>query len=272
MANIINLDKVSKSYGAAGQLLTDVSLGLDDTDRVGVVGLNGAGKSTLLRLLMRVEAPDSGRVTHRRDLRVLSLPQALDLAPTATVRDVVVGEGVAAGGLRRGARVGRRFRRSYRPVWTWHAPPRASRRRSGRCPAGERRRVALAAAAGARLRPAGARRAHQPPRRRGRDLAGRHLLARRRGPLVVVTHDRWFLDAVCDADLGGRRRARCAPTTAATRPACWPGRSGTGWRRPPRPAGRTCCARSSPGCAAGRRRAPPSRSSASTPPTRSSPT
>src|SRR6478736_3633609 len=91
MANIINLDRVSKAYGAAGQLLTDVSLGLDDSDRVGVVGLNGAGKSTLLRLLTRAEEPDSGRATHRRDLRVLSLPQLLDLAPTATVRDVVVG-------------------------------------------------------------------------------------------------------------------------------------------------------------------------------------
>ena len=71
MANIINLDRVSKGYGAAGPLLTDVSLGLDDADRIGVVGLNGAGKSTLLRLLTKQEEPDDGRVTHRRDLRVL---------------------------------------------------------------------------------------------------------------------------------------------------------------------------------------------------------
>ncbi|MBQ1014471.1 ATP-binding cassette domain-containing protein, partial [Micromonospora sp. M51] len=51
MANIVNLDRVSKGYGAAGRLLTDVSLGLDDADRIGVVGLNGAGKTTLLRML-----------------------------------------------------------------------------------------------------------------------------------------------------------------------------------------------------------------------------
>ena len=75
VANIVNLDRVSKGYGAAGPLLTDVSLGLDDADRVGVVGLNGAGKSTLLRLLTRTEEPDDGRVTHRRDLRVAWLPQ-----------------------------------------------------------------------------------------------------------------------------------------------------------------------------------------------------
>lgn len=91
MANIISLDRVSKGYGAAGQLLTDVSLGLGDTDRVGVVGLNGTGKSTLLRLLMKAEAPDAGRAVHRRDLRVLALPQTLELAATASVRDVVVG-------------------------------------------------------------------------------------------------------------------------------------------------------------------------------------
>src|SRR5262245_52524238 len=91
MANIISVDRVGKAYGSAGQLLTDVSLGLDDSDRVGVVGLNGAGKSTLLRLLMKTEEPDTGRVTHRRDLRVLSLPQTLELAAEATVRDVVVG-------------------------------------------------------------------------------------------------------------------------------------------------------------------------------------
>ena len=44
MANIINLDRVNKGYGAAGQLLTDVSLGLDDDARLGIVGLNGAGR------------------------------------------------------------------------------------------------------------------------------------------------------------------------------------------------------------------------------------
>src|SRR5690349_18284823 len=91
MANIINLDKVSKGYGTAGQLLTDVSLGLDDFDRIGVVGLNGSGKTTLLKLLSKQIEPDSGRVAHRRDLRVASLPQRLDLAADITVRDIVLG-------------------------------------------------------------------------------------------------------------------------------------------------------------------------------------
>ncbi len=57
-----------------------------------MVGLNGAGKSTLLRMLAKTEEPDSGRVTHRRDVRVLTLPQSLTLAAGASVRDVVLGE------------------------------------------------------------------------------------------------------------------------------------------------------------------------------------
>jgi ATPase subunit of ABC transporter with duplicated ATPase domains len=67
LANIVNLDRVSKSYAVAGPLLTDVSLGLENTDRVGVVGLRGSGKRALSRLLTGVEEPDSGRVTRRRD-------------------------------------------------------------------------------------------------------------------------------------------------------------------------------------------------------------
>ena len=55
----------------------------------------------------------------------------------------------------------------------------------------------------------------------GVDWLARHLAARR-GALVVVTHDRWFLDAVCTAHVGGRRRRRPRSTTAATRRGCWP--------------------------------------------------
>ena len=70
MANVVNLDRASKGYGAAGRLLVDVSLGVDDADRIGVVGLNGAGKTTLLRLLSGLEPPDTGEVRPGHGLRL----------------------------------------------------------------------------------------------------------------------------------------------------------------------------------------------------------
>ncbi|MGK5679311.1 ABC-F family ATP-binding cassette domain-containing protein [Actinoplanes sp. URMC 104] len=197
MANIINLDRVSKGYGAAGQLLTDVSLGLDDDARIGIVGLNGAGKSTLLRLLAKSEEPDSGRVTHRRDLRVATLPQTLDLAAEATVRDVVLGTAWLAQGM------------GAEHEWAGDAGVRAIldglgmgylglETPVGPMSGGERRRVALAALL---VRESDLLILDEPTNHldvAGVDWLAHHLLTRR-GALVVVTHDRWFLDAVCTA-------------------------------------------------------------------------
>ncbi len=197
MPNIVNLDKVSKGYGAAGQLLTDVSLGLDDDARVGIVGLNGAGKSTLLRMLAKFEDPDAGRVTHRRDLRVLALPQTFSLAADATVRDVVLGTVWLPDSM------------GAEHEWAGDAGVRAIldglgmghlglETPVGPMSGGERRRVALAALL---VRDSDLLILDEPTNHldvAGVDWLARYLLTRR-GALVVVTHDRWFLDAVCTA-------------------------------------------------------------------------
>ncbi|SCG75747.1 ATPase components of ABC transporters with duplicated ATPase domains [Micromonospora echinaurantiaca] len=195
MANIVNLDRVSKGYGAAGPLLTDVSLGLDDADRIGVVGLNGAGKSTLLRLLTKQEEPDDGRVTHRRDLRVAWLPQSLQLAPDATVRDVVLG--TAWLGESMGAEHEWAGDAGVRAILDGLGMPHLGLEQPvGPMSGGERRRVALAALL---VRESDLLILDEPTNHLdvgGVDWLARHLLGRK-GALVVVTHDRWFLDAVC---------------------------------------------------------------------------
>ncbi|WP_416901194.1 ABC-F family ATP-binding cassette domain-containing protein [Micromonospora echinospora] len=197
MANIVNLDRVSKGYGAAGPLLTDVSLGLDDADRIGVVGLNGAGKSTLLRMLTRQEEPDDGRVTHRRDLRVAWLPQALTLAPDATVRDVVLGTAWLDEGM--GAEHEWAGDAGVRAILDGLGMPHLGLDQPvGPMSGGERRRVALAALL---VRESDLLILDEPTNHLdvgGVDWLARHLLGRK-GALVVVTHDRWFLDAVCTA-------------------------------------------------------------------------
>jgi ABC transport system ATP-binding/permease protein len=90
MAHLLNVE--SATVGFAGRLLLDaVSLGLDDGDRVGVVGRNGDGKSTLLRVLARRQEPDGGRVTHSRGLDLVMLTQTDELDPALDVRHAVVG-------------------------------------------------------------------------------------------------------------------------------------------------------------------------------------
>ncbi len=194
MANIVNLDRVSKGYTTV--LLDEVSLGLEDGDRVGVVGLNGAGKSTLLRLLTGTEEPDSGRVTQRRGLTVGALPQHVDLAPEVTVRDVVVGSAWLPAAF------------AAEHEWAGDSGIRAVLGGLGMpglgldtpvgpLSGGERRRVALAALL---VRPADLLILDEPTNHL--DVAGVSWLAawltgNHRGGLVVVTHDRWFLDAVC---------------------------------------------------------------------------
>jgi ABC transport system ATP-binding/permease protein len=195
VANIISLDRVGKGYGPTVQLLTDVSLGLSDRDRVGVIGLNGAGKSTLLRLLSRTAQPDSGRVSHRRGLRLGALPQELTLPARATVRDVVLGTAWLPSG----------FQAAHE--WAGDAgvrtvlnglglPGLGLDAAVGPMSGGERRRIALAALL---VRETDVLVLDEPTNHL--DMGGIDWLAvhldQRRGALVVVTHDRWFLDAVC---------------------------------------------------------------------------
>jgi ATP-binding cassette subfamily F protein uup len=190
MANLVNLEGVGKSYGMR-PLLDGVSLGVGDGDRIGVVGLNGGGKTTLLEVLAGIEPADSGRVSRNRDLRLAVVTQRTELAEGATVRHAVLDPlGVTA-------------------EHEWAADPRARGILTGlgitafgldspvgTMSGGERRRVALAAALVHEL---DLLILDEPTNHLDvegvRWLAG-HLVARGTA-LVVVTHDRWFLDTVC---------------------------------------------------------------------------
>src|SRR5204863_10123917 len=68
-ANLLNLEKVTKSYGVR-ILLDEVSLGVGEGERIGIVGRNGDGKTTLLNLMAGREVPDSGRVSTNRGLGI----------------------------------------------------------------------------------------------------------------------------------------------------------------------------------------------------------
>ena len=181
------LDGVSKAHGTT-VLLDGVSLGIDDDDRIGLVGRNGAGKSTLARILAGVEPVDGGRLVHRSGLRVGLLGQGDELDPDEAVRDAVVGSRAehewAGDAHSREVLDGLGFRERLDD-------------QIGRLSGGERRRVALAALL---LRDLDLLVLDEPTNHL--DVEGVAWLAdhlkRRRGGLLVVTHDRWFLDEVCD--------------------------------------------------------------------------
>jgi ATP-binding cassette subfamily F protein uup len=184
--NLVNLESVSLSYGVR-PLLDDVSLGISDRDRIGVVGRNGAGKTTLLRVIAGLEAPNSGRVTQANGLRVGVLAQGDDLDAEATVHHVVLGDRPEhdwAGD------------RTLREVVTTLLRDDTFDRQVRTLSGGERRRVALAALL---LQDLDLLMLDEPTNHldiETIDWLARHLAARR-GALITVTHDRWFLDAVC---------------------------------------------------------------------------
>ena len=92
---LINADRISKSYGIK-PLLDEVSLGVHEGQRIGVVGLNGGGKTTLLEILGGVTEPDAGRISQTGGIHVAVVTQRGELPAGATVSDVVVGDDVEA--------------------------------------------------------------------------------------------------------------------------------------------------------------------------------
>jgi len=186
MSNLVNLERVSKSYGVR-PLLTDVSLGIGAGERIGVVGRNGDGKTTLLEVMTGLEEPDTGRVSRQRGLLVGYLHQGDELDDTHTVREAVLGG---------------------RSDHEWAADPRTREvvevllagvsldRPVVGLSGGERRRCALAALL---LDEHDLVVLDEPTNHLDVEAVAwlaQHVAARP-SALVVVTHDRWFLDEVC---------------------------------------------------------------------------
>lgn len=96
MAALIHCQEISKAYGVK-QLFTNLTIGVEEKDRLGIVGPNGAGKSTLLKILAGLESVDGGDVTRRQHLRVAYVPQQTDFSDKASVAEVVEQAGAAAG-------------------------------------------------------------------------------------------------------------------------------------------------------------------------------
>ena len=174
------------------RLLEGITVSLSPGDRIGILGPNGAGKSTLLRLLSGTQEPDSGSVTYAPEVSFASLSQQQRLDPALTVKQAVHGN---------------------IPDYQWASKPHLRQIDEGILPdidletkcgelsGGQERRVALARTLG---KDALILALDEPTNHL--DVEGVAWLAdylnnrvgSANGALVVVTHDRWFLDAVCN--------------------------------------------------------------------------
>ncbi|WP_040523679.1 ABC-F family ATP-binding cassette domain-containing protein [Gordonia araii] len=184
---LINAEKISKSFGIK-PLLESVSVGVHAGQRIGVVGLNGGGKTTLLEILAGIVEPDDGRVSRASDARLATVTQRGELPPEATVAEVVVGSlGVAEHEWAGDPRI--------RDVLSGIGVAGLLDRRTSELSGGQRRRVALAAAL---VSDANVLILDEPTNHldiEGVEWLAAHLVARG-DAVVVVTHDRWFLDTV----------------------------------------------------------------------------
>ncbi|MFI7009866.1 ABC-F family ATP-binding cassette domain-containing protein [Streptomyces sp. NPDC050145] len=191
--NLVNVENVTKVYGTRA-LLDGVSLGVQEGDRIGVVGRNGDGKTTLIRMLAKLEEADTGRVTHSGGLHLGVLTQHDSLDPKATVRHEVIGD-LADHEWAGSAKI--------RDVLTGlfgglDLPgfPQGLDTVIGPLSGGERRRIALAKLLIAEQDLIVLDEPTNHLDVEGISWLAEHLRARR-SALVCVTHDRWFLDQVC---------------------------------------------------------------------------
>ena len=190
MAILLGCDSVSLEFPTK-HIFDSVTLGVSEGDRIGIVGKNGDGKSTLLSVLSGALEPDDGRVTHRRGITVGLLGQKDALRDDETVHRAVVGDA---------------------PEYEWASSPRIRgilngliadvpwEGKVGELSGGQRRRVDLALLL---IRQDDVLMLDEPKDHldmRTINWLARHLKERWQhgsGALLIVTHDRWFLDEVC---------------------------------------------------------------------------
>ncbi len=183
--NLLTLEKVSKLYGDKN-IFTDLSLGVSDTDKIGVIGINGTGKSTLLKIIAGQIEPDTGVVTRRNKVHIEYLPQH----PMFEGADTVIGYVLAS--------------RPEDEQWLIEGKAKSILTKMGlgqfdmsvqKLSGGQRKKVALARIL---LTPADILILDEPTNHLDNEMSDwlENFLKSFNGAIIMVTHDRYFLDAV----------------------------------------------------------------------------
>ncbi len=182
---LLSAEHISKNYGIK-QLLTDASLFLNTGDKVGIIGTNGTGKSTLLKIIAGIEQPDEGSVSFDPNVSFSFLPQNPEMDDELTVLEQVFA----------------RLPAEYRTLHEYEAKTMLNKLaisdfecKTGILSGGQRKRVALAAGL---LAPADVLILDEPTNHLDSEMVKwlEQWLIRFSGGLIMVTHDRYFLERV----------------------------------------------------------------------------
>lgn len=220
--NLLSVESLSKSYGIK-KIFEDISLGIAEGEKIGLVGVNGTGKTSLLKVLAGVEHADRGTITMARNLQVDYLPQNPDFDERATVLEQIFkGTSPVMGLLREYERnlellntdpVNEALQKKMLQLgqqmdamnaWQIESEAKSVLTQLGiteytACVAtlsgGQRKRVALA---GALINPSDLLILDEPTNHIDNDTVAwlEQYLNKRKGALLIVTHDRYFLDRV----------------------------------------------------------------------------
>ena len=182
--NVLNIEHVSKLYGEK-TIFDDISYGIHEGDKIGIIGINGTGKTTLLKIIAGLEEPDEGQVIRQNGLRVTYLPQNPEFPDGATVLSYV-----ADGKLSQD--------------WATESEAKTVLNNLGitehdalieHLSGGQKKRVALARTL---VNPADVLILDEPTNHIDNEMAAwlEDYLNRFRGVVIMVTHDRYFLDRV----------------------------------------------------------------------------
>ena len=182
--NILNIEHISKTYGEK-KIFDDISWGIQEGEKIGVIGINGMGKSSLLRVLAGEEEPDAGQITMRGGTRLCYLPQQPKFPAGATALSYVLGQATGADPalLSQARRMLNRL-----GIADQEAP---LEQLSG----GMQKRAALAKAL---LEPCDLLLLDEPTNHLDHEMTEwlEDYLRKYKGVLIMVTHDRYFLDRV----------------------------------------------------------------------------
>ncbi len=184
--NLITIENVSKSY-TERMLFDEVSLGINEGDRIGIVGINGTGKSTFLKLLAGVEEPDAGRIIKGREVRLAYLPQNPEFSDEKTLLENVTEGLIHPEEYRDIAGEAKAMLKKLGIFETEGKPSTLS--------GGQRKRAALVRTL---LMPAEVYVLDEPTNHLDSAMTEwlEEYLKKNGKALVMITHDRYFLDAV----------------------------------------------------------------------------